>query len=294
MHDIDTLCFSGGGMKGGAFFGALSYLEKNNHINMKKIKTFVGCSIGGICAFYFALGYTIDEIIEFIMDFNFSNLEPDVNCENIFINYGLSDNNKLGIVMSHFIKNKFNKTDLTFYELYTLTGNKLIINGANISDSKGEFFDHILTPDMSVITALMISSCVPIVFNPILYNDKYYVDGGISNAFPIEICNKNTTLGFYIQTTNRKIDSLASVALASLSLLMQEPFKKYDNSYSIINFNNIDIGCVDFSVSNELKQKIFDMGMKEAEIFIAKYNEKTISSDVNDDKQLVEVIINIL
>jgi predicted acylesterase/phospholipase RssA len=140
----------------------------------------------------------------------------------------------------------------------------------------------------------MITSCVPIVFNPILYNDKYYVDGGISNAFPIEICNKNTTLGFYIQTTNRKIDSLASVALASLSLLMQEPFKKYDNSYNIINFNNIDIGCVDFSVSNELKQKIFDMGMKEAEMFITNYNEKTISSDVNNDKQLVEVIINIL
>lgn len=34
--------------------------------------------------------------------------------------------------------------------------------------------------------ALMASSCIPFVFQPIKFNNSYYVDGGVLDNFPIE------------------------------------------------------------------------------------------------------------
>ena len=261
---IDSLCFSGGGVKGCAFLGALMYMEEHHYINLQDIKTFAGCSIGSMMAFLLSLQYTIMEIIDFILEFNFENLEPTINCENIFTNYGLCDSNKIGILMGHFLNTKYKKTDITFIELYHLTNNKLIINGANISESKVEYFDYLRTPNMSVITAIKISSCVPVLFNPILHEGKYYVDGGAGNSFPINQCNQATTLGFLIVTNNRAINSIHSVFFAALSIMMNEPNTQYVDTHHVIRIQNTNIECIDFKILRETKQMLIDIGKKSA------------------------------
>ena len=55
----DTLCFSGGGMKGLIFFGVLKYLKDINFIDMNNITTFVGTSICSIIIFILSLGFSI-------------------------------------------------------------------------------------------------------------------------------------------------------------------------------------------------------------------------------------------
>jgi NTE family protein len=40
---------------------------------------------------------------------------------------------------------------------------------------------------MSVRLAIRISISVPIVFTPVLYNNNYYVDGGVINNFPMNL-----------------------------------------------------------------------------------------------------------
>ena len=49
---VDTLCFSGGGIKGFSFIGVLDYLAKNNKINLELIKNYVGTSCGAILSLH--------------------------------------------------------------------------------------------------------------------------------------------------------------------------------------------------------------------------------------------------
>lgn len=296
MKQIDTLCFSGGGMKGVAYHGVLSYLEKNKYISMKKIKTFAGASIGGIISFVFTLGYTVDEIIEFTLNFNFQNLEPDINCETIFTQYGLCTNQKIEITLIHFLKNKFNISDVTFLELYKLTNITLILNGTNLTDYICERFDHLNTPNMSVITALKITSCIPIYFTPILYNNKYYVDGGISNNFPLTYCNKETTLGLLINDDKRPIDSLQSILLGCITTMLKYQFEYYFKDYNIIELDELKIESLEYGLTKEIKQSMISMGERCGEKYVKSLNTKQDNAEqdnivVNDN--IIQIILNI-
>ena len=53
------------------------------------------------------------------------------------------------------------------------------------------------TPTMSVIEALDITTCIPIVFKPVLYRDCLYVDGAVYNYLPTDIVTDKNTLVLY-------------------------------------------------------------------------------------------------
>lgn len=270
---MNTLCFSGGGIRGIAFAGALAYLESINNIKLENINTFIGTSIGAVYATLLALKYDINEIIDFILNFNFEILFPSINCDNIFNNYGLCNNKKIKITIEHFIKSKYDVLDLTFLELYNLTQNKLIITGADITNAKVDYFNYIDNPNMSILTAIEITSAIPILFNPVLYNDSYYVDAGFVNNYPMNYCNNKTTLGFHVKQTYFKIDSILSVITASIS--MTTACQKYDNTIEIIIDN---ISPLDFNINYDQKVGLINVGRECAQNYI-KTNNKTIDNN---------------
>ena len=68
----DTICMSGGGVKGLSFIGTIEKLIKIKYINISNIKKWVGTSVGAIIAYLFCLNYSIQEIKVFIINFDFS------------------------------------------------------------------------------------------------------------------------------------------------------------------------------------------------------------------------------
>ena len=66
--EYDTICMSGGGVKGFAFIGALDYLNKKKIININNIKNWVGTSIGSILAYAVVCGFSINEMENFRKD----------------------------------------------------------------------------------------------------------------------------------------------------------------------------------------------------------------------------------
>jgi predicted patatin/cPLA2 family phospholipase len=284
MENIDTLCLCSGGMKGIVYFGILSYLETNKFINLNNIHTYAGSSVGGLIGFLFSIGYSVNEMIDFTLNFNFASIQTELNCEDIFTNYGICSNHKIVIILEHFLKHKYNIIDITFIDLYKLTGKKLVIIGTNISDSCYEVFDYNNTPDMSVMLALKITSCIPVLFEPILYKNKYYVDGGIGNAFPINYCNINTTLGLYVITRNRKIDSIKNVMLSCITILQNVPYKERIEYNNVIKIENIDINFDEFDASKERKQELIDRGINIANDYINNFKKK--------EKELVSITPN--
>jgi hypothetical protein len=286
---LDTLCISGGGVNGISYIGALNYLITNNYIKMDNIKLLIGSSIGGLICTFLVLGYTMNEIIEFILNFDFGILEQNIDSDNIFINYGLCNNDNIKLVIEHFIKLKYDNVNITFIELYKLTNKKLIITGTNITDKKLEYFDYINTPHMQIIDALRITICVPLIFTPIKYNNKLYIDGAIASNVPINLCNKKTTLGI-IGEYNINIESIISVFFSCITIALK--------SHIIIeDYNLLEIKCIsnsfELKLDKILKTLMINSGIDSAKTFINNNNNNNNNNNKDTQTEFIDDIIKL-
>src|SRR5271166_6526508 len=74
--DYKYLVFSGGGMRGLSFAGAVSSLEKKG-LELNKLKGIGGVSAGSIIASLLAIGYTPDELNEILPTINYNKIASD-------------------------------------------------------------------------------------------------------------------------------------------------------------------------------------------------------------------------
>ena len=274
MKKYDTLCLSGGGILGLSFIGTIEYLEKKQIINNleSKITNFAGTSVGSMVCFILSLGYTIKELKETILKFNIKKLIPEVNVENLLMNHGVDNGDKIKLIMISFLKEKVNVSDITFEDLYKLTNNKLTIVGTNFSKGIEVAYNYILTPKMSVITAIRISISVPIMFTPVFYENEYYIDGGIYNNFPLNYCNKESTLGIYIKNGScNQLDNIFSLMLGTINIISDTISNKHCsnlNNCDIIEIQNNKKNITNFDIDINVKLDLIKMGIIAAKQFL--------------------------
>ena len=286
--NYDTICLSSGGIYGIAYLGALDYLIEEKILSLDKIKNYVGCSVGSLFLFMIILGYSIKDINHFIIEFNFNKLENEIKIENILTDYGINNGNKVVYLLNFFLYNKLNIDDITFEELFIKNNKKFIVIGTNYSTGTEAIFSHLTTPDMSIITAIRISTSIPVIFTPILYKDEYYMDGALTNIFPINHCNQETTIGINLPYSgNYKINNIFDIFLNSIKIILKSvayknEYKVYDN---IINILNEEFNPVDLNITLEIKIKLLNIGRKSAieHVNNSKLHIKKICSDILSD-----------
>lgn len=183
-----NLVLEGNGMSGLAYIGSLKVLEEQNLI--EHVENFAGTSSGAIMAALISIGYTSEQILNIVKTLDWDNMVQKRNCLLRFFHfwnkYGLFKYDQIEKTIKSFFIRKLGKCDYTFKELYELTGKQLILVGVNVNKQKPEYFCEKLTPNMSVIKAIKISTSFPFIFDPVKHNDMLYIDGGIMNNFPIE------------------------------------------------------------------------------------------------------------
>jgi len=301
----DTVCMSGGGIKGISFIGALDYLQLISVININQINHWVGTSAGAILAYLFSLEYSIQEIKDFILDFNFSKLQPEISIDNLFTLHGIDNGAKMIYSLTNFLKTKYNLDDITFSEHYKLTNKKLTIIGTNFSKGIESVFNFEKTPDMSIILAVRISISVPIIFIPVLYNSDYYVDGALVNNFPINHCNSDTTLGLYIKNgCSNKLTNILSLINGCFSIIADTISLKdctnINEKFSIVEIENYNYEYTNFNLNNEQKLKIINLGKTFAKKYIENQKlkeqliQKVIVPIVSQESQIQKVIVPIV
>lgn len=295
---FDTICLSGGGVKGIAFIGALDYLETNSYIDFSQIKKWVGTSAGSILCFIFSLGYTFGEIGDFVLDFNFKKLEPEINLDCLLENFGINSGEKLIYMIREFLKQKFDLDDITFESHHQITGNKLLIIGTNFSKGKEEVFSYETTPTMSVLTAIRISLSIPVIFTPVYYQDSYYVDGALTNNFPINYCNPESTLGLYIRNGSvSHIESITSLIQGCLGIASDTITTKdcSKQPYHIVQIDNYLNEFTNFNFDLEKKLKILKLGQVYAKKYLDNKNEQistksgVLDSTLSKEQQQIEI-----
>lgn len=280
--EFDSLVLSGGGTKCIAQLGVLDYYYNKGRFDPTKIIEYVGSSGGSINCLLLNCGYTHMEIFSNICTTSEFLKPTHLNFLEIMVNYGLYNIETILKIVVDMIKNrKCNKTSHktipTFSQLYHETDTKLTIVVTNETFGKSEYCNVDTTPNMSVLTALSMSCCIPFLFKRILYEGNHYIDGGILDNFPMSCisCDRKSTLGIFI--TGKVVDDGKGNILNYLYRLSCMPIHKISSlNYSFHSEkNNIEIvplrldnlGSFDFNMSQECKIQLLACGFKFAEFY---------------------------
>ena len=181
------IVLSGGGARGIGHLGVLKALEEfgivPTHIS--------GTSAGAIAGAFYAAGYKVNEILSILKKgqiFSFSNLL--MKRQGLFAMKGFHD-----IYLECFPTNSFEDLKIPLYVAATdiLKGELVYFSSGNLSQ------------------ALMASSCMPLLFQPVSYNNSLYVDGGVINNFPIEplMGQCDIIIGSYVNSIKKEVDKVS-------------------------------------------------------------------------------------
>ena len=221
MPILKNLVISGGGIHGISFLGAVSYLY--DHKLLESIEHFIGTSAGSIISLLLLIGYKPTELYDFCLSFDMNKLINNTNLDRFLEKFGFESSSKLTYVLKRLLENKKINDTITFIDLYKLTKKKITITGVCVNDSNLYLFNHEKTPDMSVLLAIRISCNVPVLFSPVQYENKLWIDGGAILNYPIEICDDEleNTIGISSFNDSSVENSDISDSITYLSYLIK-------------------------------------------------------------------------
>jgi len=257
--NIDTLILSGGGIKCLSFLGSLKYLIDHKIINLDKIKSIIGVSGGIIYITPLLLGYSIDEIIQIFLSTNQKNIlnYDQFSIQNLINNYGIFENDFIEFYCKTFEKYK-NLKEINLKDLYDLSKINLIGKVINLTKNRIEYINYQSNPNLKLSVLIQMTTCIPIVFKPILYNGDYYVDGGLCGNLPKEFNNSKNYLGLnIINSGNNEINNIYDYLMSIKGLIGKNYFNK--NNKKIIHLD-INIHYLDIDLSMNQKKKIIKEG----------------------------------
>jgi NTE family protein len=291
----DTICLSGGGINGLDIIGSLKYLNDNNVIKIKNIKTFIGTSVGSLICILLLIGYKIDFIIKIVYKLDFNKIKVDFDLDNFIENFGIDNGSRIISVIQTLIFNKINLYDLTFKNLYEKTGKDLKIIVVNYTKKKEELLSFGTTPDMSVILAIRMSISIPLVFYPVKYNGNLYIDGGLLNNFGFNYCNPKKSIGICIDVKIDKNPENILDYMKDLLLIIQKAVSHINNNIyenMIIVESKSIFGS--FYLDKNTKYKLIKNGYKKTKLLTSNninfYASKFVNNLIDD---CIKIALNI-
>lgn len=227
------LTLSGGGIRGMAHLGVLEYLLE---IGIKP-SIISGTSAGSLVGVFYAAGYTPREILEI------GKAEKFFGYSNIKLKWsGLFSADIFDNILTKYIKqNTIEELSIPVYIVAT-----------DLTNAQQHIFDS-----GSIITAVKASCCVPLVFEPVKFEDIYLCDGGILNNFPVDVIKSQCDELIGVNVSNieelsiknwsyRKVlERTIKISINNNSFNQKELCNVYLEPPSISNYGTFDYGKSD-------------------------------------------------
>ena len=192
--NYDTLVISGGSHKGMILIGAMQSVMDN--IPNKNFVYLIGTSAGSMICYLLAIGYTPIEIMVYICTHRILERMYSFNLIAMINSEGSVSYTPIQETLEKMTLDKIGKF-LTMKELRDITGKTLVCATYNRSRQIMEYISPDNYPDLPCLIAVRMSSNIPMLFGKFKYFGFEYVDGGISDNFPIIEAEKlgNKVLG---------------------------------------------------------------------------------------------------
>ncbi len=192
------LALSGGGARGIAHLGVLQALDDLGI----EINALSGTSSGAIVGAFYASGVAPRKVLEIIKNTKLL----------WFVRPAIS---KTGLLKVQKLQDLFSK-HLPFRSFQELP-KRLTINATDVKLGESKYFH-----EGDLIPAILASSCMPVIFDPIVIDSVAYIDGGILNNLPIEPLKStcDTVVGSHCNPVDREFQIKNAKALLERTFLM--------------------------------------------------------------------------
>jgi len=187
---IKHLVISGGGPIMIQVLGAIQHLEHNNFINMNNIESIYGTSAGAIVGILICLKFDWETINDYIIKRPWKDVFP-IKVQNIFDAYtkkGIFDIKTIEKCFKPLLDAKDIPMDINLEDFYKFSNIELHMFSFEINSYKVEDISYLTHPKLSLMTAIQMSSALPVLVTPVCIDDKCYIDGGMSSNYPLSYC----------------------------------------------------------------------------------------------------------
>lgn len=300
--------FEGGGVKGIALAGALSYAEKEKKIKWQSV---AGTSAGAIIAALIASNYSAGEIKDIMFNLDFSLIKDEGLLDklslpgktlSLLLEKGIYE----GKFIEQFVDNLLKKKGVSTFGDLRIQGEtnprycyRLNVIASDISRGKmlvlpHDIKDYGYNPDaFSVARAVRMSMSIPVFYEPVVIKfevkgkklKNYIVDGGILSNFPVWIFDSAEnpewpTFGFRLvepgngepREINNILDFLGSM-IGTMIEAHDERHIQDANFKRTIAIPTMGVKTTEFNIKPARKEMLFNSGYKAAEEFFDGYSE---------------------
>lgn len=274
------LVLSGGSIKGISELGAIHKLIEEKLIDLKKLKGVAGSSVGSLFGLLIVLGFTLDEIWNFIYNLDFKNLvNPDFFL--LLKKNGLETGNLIYNLIEEIIFKKTGNKHLNFKQLYDISGIRFVVTGSCLTTKEIIYYDYLNTPNFKVALAIRISISMPGFFTPVIIDNCKYIDGGILDNFPMSVFQNemNETIGIAIGNEfDTNYEYLEEYFMAVMNLFFYNYYALTINIYAentiFIDKSLNHISVFNFDIDNKTKIELFQCGIEASQKFIDNFKNK--------------------
>ena len=251
-HGLDTIVFSGGGVRGLSYAGVLLAFKDTYGITIgSHFKTFAGSSVGAFFAMVCAIDVDVGEALD---AFKSVGLEAIFSKDPTWLltNFALNNGDALKNLVTRILESKVLHAGITLGELFAKTHKTLIITVVDLLTSAVHYLDHMNEGrDVPVVSAIMGSMALPPLFPPVAQSigskQILMMDGGLLDTFPLAKFDPEKTLGirssWYIDPSPvTDISSYYTRVLSILQLSMHSIQSSITETYPFVIF--IDLGTI--------------------------------------------------
>ena len=244
-----NLSFSGGGFKGAAFLGCVKALYEQDM--MKNVSSVAGTSVGAMTATLLAckadyqyMRSCLLGILKHFENYRISWYSILKHAKNVNDDFGIYPTDDLRAYFMECIKNATHTDiDLTFIQLYKLTGIKLMITATCLDSQTPFYFSHETTKDTPISEALTISVNIPLLFTSKKFESKTLVDGCIIENLPMQCWPESeldNTIAFLVKSKNEvyKNDTDTIDNVYEYIQKLMASMKKYDDAWYYDKFKD--------------------------------------------------------
>ena len=295
---IKHLVIPGGGPTGIKAIGALQYLEQHGYWNINDIETIYATSAGAIITVLLCLKFDWETINDYIVKRPWNDAFQ-VSVNQIFEAYskkGIFDKNVAEIFYKPFFKAKDMSMEINMKEFYELTKIEIHLFSLDINTFNLEDISYITHPDLQLLTAVQMSSAIPVLISPVCIDNRCYVDGGVICNYPVNQCilraenideifglrnkyskkdenivkNESTILEYVMNFISRLINNVASK--------FEEKEKEIPNEL-IYDTDLMTLANIQLTLSSkEERQRLIDFGIESGKEFLSSNTEANHSS----------------
>ena len=188
MEHVKFISISSGGARAVTFIGALKALKQHYGLeeHLPNIVGFAGCSAGAIIAMCLCIGFTIDELYQQLELLSFDAIAPEFDISLFLHDYGLNSGNMFKQLIGSMLQSKGLSYSITFKTLKQYFNSKLIVVTTALATEGTQhvYLSADTHPNLSVVEAIYMSACVPVLFKPAQLNGILHVDGALTMTSP--------------------------------------------------------------------------------------------------------------